>query len=259
MSGFDAMFLLAVLVILGLVGAYVAVRLQQDRRKLANERDVKARMEQLAARERVVFEEFLIRQGADQSGSRPIRALTDCVVEARAGIDLDEGAVCDIVIFEGGFTICSKSGTRLAIVPLRQIAQFECTGGANTESTGLVGGGIGLGGAIQGMLIAEAVNAATRTVWIDTRIQLAWQNTAIAVRTAQVTPAALDSIRLKLQLLLRESTPEQLVAHHAPDARSGGGGKLVGQLSALAEMHSQGKLSDAEFAAAKGQLFGSNS
>ncbi len=259
MSDFDVGFLVVVLVVLGLVGTYVFVRLQQDKRKAAAEREIQVRREQLGARERPIFEEFLTRQGANRLGSRLVAALTDCMVESRAGIELDLGTVCEIAIFEGGLTVCSTTGKRVALVSLAQVAQFDCSGGAKTSSAGLVGGGIGLRGAAQGVLLAEAINAATRTVWTDTRLKLVWDTGAVVVRTAQVTPEALESVKLKLQVIHQDRSTGQLPSRDHRGAQSGAGSTLAEQLTALAEMHRDGLLSDTEFAMAKSRVLGAGS
>jgi hypothetical protein len=141
-------------------------------------------------------------------------------------------------------------GGDLVFVPYREVTTLEIGGpGATRSGGGFIGGGFGLEGAAEGMLIASALNALTRRTRIDT--VLCVQSTSSEL-FFHISDETLDALRRRLSpaftaIRQQQQSPLPLAA---PRAQT----DVVTRLEALAVLLDRELLTRAEFDELKKQV-----
>jgi hypothetical protein len=135
-------------------------------------------------------------------------------------------------------------------VPLSEVTSLIFSGrGQFATKTGgrIIGGGFGLQGAAEGILVARALNAlsATTVSRIESVVTLQWLDGGIVLQNNCLTPQELAS-----QFTV---VTEAIRSNEAGEQQSSRG-DLPQQIHALAQLHGSGALTDAEFSAAKARL-----
>jgi hypothetical protein len=134
-------------------------------------------------------------------------------------------------------------------VPYVDVEAIEIGGpGATKTGGGFLGGGFGIDGAAEGMLIASALNMLTTRAKVDTVICLRTSSAELFVHHGTETP---DALRMRLSQVFNI-----LRARAAPLPKSQGPDQdhVVERLAKLADLLDRGVLTQDEFAALKSKL-----
>lgn len=136
-------------------------------------------------------------------------------------------------------------------VPYEQIIALEIGGrGATRSGGGFVGGGFGVEGAAEGMLIASALNMLTTRTKIDTVLCVQSTNGEVFFLITALTP---DALRIRLSpafSAVRNCRRQQHLVGAIESERP----DVIGQLQALVDMRARGVLTEGEFEDLKSQL-----
>jgi hypothetical protein len=137
-------------------------------------------------------------------------------------------------------------------VPLSDVTAIEIGGpGAKKQGGGFIGGGFGLGGAAEGMLIASALNMLTTRTSIDTVICIQTKTAELFLHHGEATP---DALRMQLSpafTVLRQRLAGGSEAHRSEPGETG----AVEQLTKLAELLDRGLIDEEEFRSLKADIF----
>lgn len=127
-------------------------------------------------------------------------------------------------------------------IDFRSISKLEITGpGKTTSGGGFVGGGFGVEGAAEGILIASILNVLTTHTKNETYLTVRFDNEELILHVAKLSP-------LELRVLL---SPAMIAADAAAGARDRSDSSLSAEIERLGRLHREGSLSDEEFVAAK--------
>jgi hypothetical protein len=138
---------------------------------------------------------------ATDPSQRAIASVRDCRVLGGHGLGLSKGAVVEVVFWRAALTIrmpsvvhLRKAAPRHAEVPYKDVVALEIGGfGARQTGSGFVGGGFGLEGAAEGMLIASALNLLTTRTKVTTVICLQTPSAELFLQHTTETPDARGS------------------------------------------------------------------
>lgn len=160
----------------------------------------------------------------------------------------------DVRFFEDRFVVFAYRRTEvLAEVPYSQVEDVEIGGpGLVKTGGGFVGGGFGVGGAIEGMAIATILNALTS---ITTVVRIQGTGCELFLLHTRLTPERLRIEMSRPLGAIRSARATQAaggIQHTAPDASS----SPVQELTKLADMLGKGLLSREEFDLMKSKLIG---
>lgn len=188
----------------------------------------------------------------------PIAESLRCRVLGGHGFGLQAGQGVELLFLKGELMVLSSviaSGASHDFGPVsmkyEQIVAFEIGGpGARRAGGGFVGGGFGLEGAAEGMLIASALNLLTTRTSIDTVVCIQTSDAELFLHHGETTP---DALRMRLSpvfTILRQCEVARSRAAF-PDAPTT---HAVDRLAKLAEMLDRGLITDEEFARMKADL-----
>jgi len=134
-------------------------------------------------------------------------------------------------------------------LPWDQVDELEVSGpGTVTTGGGWMGGGFGLEGAIQGIIIAEVLNAVTTKQDTVTLLYLSGQGGGVALHTPDYEP---ETLRIRLaagfgQMAQARNKPAAAVATDDPLVR----------LERLADARKKGLLSNEEYKRVRAKIIG---
>jgi hypothetical protein len=174
-----------------------------------------------------------------------------CTVIGGHGLAARPGDMCELVFTSDALRILAPSRSMIALLPLSEITAIEVGGpGVQRTGGGYVGGGFGLSGAAEGMLIAAALNRLTTKITIRTVICIQTPDAELFVNHTSQTP---ESLRMHLSpvftALRRRS---QATASTAPE--SGSEADPLDVLRKLGALRDAGLLTEEEFEAKKADL-----
>jgi hypothetical protein len=176
--------------------------------------------------------------------SSPDRAvLAGCTVVGGYGTDLGAGAVCCLATSEDRIRLFTPDLRRHWSVEMADVVALHVGGpGAVTKGGGFIGGGFGVQGAAEGMIVAAVLNGLTTKTTVNSLVRVTGRSAEVIVHTSALTP---EQLELKLSPVLGRlrSRSGQPAVNGAPD--------LADQLTKLAALHDAGVLSAEEFASAK--------
>jgi hypothetical protein len=163
----------------------------------------------------------------------------------------------DVRFFEDRFVVFAYRRTQmLAEVPYSQVEDVEIGGpGLVKTGGGFVGGGFGVGGAIEGMAIAAVLNALTSRTSITTVVRIQGTGCELFLLHTRLTPGQLRIEMSRPLGAIRSARATQAVGeiqHIAPDLSS----SPVQELAKLADMLEKGLLTREEFDLMKSKLIG---
>ena len=122
-----------------------------------------------------------------------------------------------------GLGIGDPTGRRLGNLPYPSVTHCEVQGaGKSTTSGGFIGEVFGVQGAVEGMLIASALNALTSKSTNDTHLVLTTRDAQAVFTMQDATPRNLQALLAPLHVLLRQrGIPAQPTAapHRNPSPR----------------------------------------
>jgi hypothetical protein len=140
----------------------------------------------------------------------------------------------------------TPEGGSPVVMTYDEINSFDVGGpGAVKSGTRLWGGGFGLQGAAEGMLAASVINSLTSKVRVETVLTVRATLRGFVVVYAQETP---EQLRIRLAGAIAQIEGRQRTASTSGET------SVPDQLARLHELHSQGGLTDEEYATAKAKL-----
>jgi hypothetical protein len=167
------------------------------------------------------------------------------VVGGSGTVLLPPSSVCSILTLPEVVHLTVEIGPAVDVltIPYSEITALEIEGGSKTTGTSFIGTGSGLGGALEGVIIASALNKATRKTKINTGLYIRSVNGEIILHHGEFMPSTvrqlLSSLWTKFDAATRASPP----AVSSDDS--------VALLARLDELRSAGVLTEEEFAAKK--------
>jgi hypothetical protein len=171
---------------------------------------------------------------------------------------VQDGARCHVAFGVADLRLVSRLSAVADVIPYAEITHLQVGGrGALTETTGggFIGGGFGVQGAVEGMLMASALNALTtrsRTT-IETIVELAAGPRALLLVMSDEPPELLRTHLSPVIARIDEAhRPVQ-----TPTLPSSGSVDRLTQLKTLGELRDSGVLTPQEFEAEKVRILGS--
>jgi hypothetical protein len=164
------------------------------------------------------------------------------------GTALRPGAGCCLTASDEAVTVFTPDLHEMGRFPLAGLVALQLGGpGAVTTGGGFVGGGFGLKGAAEGILISSLLNTLTTKTEVNTLVRVTGRDAELIVHTSAATPGELE---LKLSPVLGRLRSREVSQPAEP------GRDLTSELERLARLRESGLLSDVEFAQAKAKLLG---
>jgi len=187
------------------------------------------------------------REASDPIYGEAIALVSQCRMLGGHGFSARAGEVWDLVFAQEALKLRNALSGEVVEIDYRDLTAIEIGGpGATKSGGGFFGGGFGLAGAAEGMLIATALNLLTTRTGIDTVICLQTRSAELFFHHGKTAP---DALRIRLSPVFSRLRQQQAQDRSAPL-------DLVGQLAQLAELHRSGALTDEELAQAKNKLLG---
>lgn len=186
-----------------------------------------------------------------RSGDRgDLIALIGCLYLGGYGTSLVSQSAYHVVFREDQFVVrdAADFGDERFAQPFAGVREIGLEGpGAVTTGGRFIGGGFGLGGALEGAAVATALNALTTRTKIKTIVRITCDKAELFFHYDKDTP---DNLRIVLSPILArlDKSPLREAPASADDALSG--------LERLAALHAQGHLSEEEFQLGKARLLG---
>jgi hypothetical protein len=172
--------------------------------------------------------------------------VSDCVLLGGYGYEesFAAGAKCQLHFTSEGLWVRKGTSWDAQIrSPYSEADALEISGpGHVRKGGGFIGGGFGLTGAAEGMIVASVLNALTTRTSIQTIVRWEARTMEAFFFTSMATPA---DLRIRLSAVLGCIKPRPTGA---------GGSDVVSEIERLAALHQQGALSDAEFDELKKQI-----
>ena len=164
-----------------------------------------------------------------------------------AGVPLRVGVAYTVRFYADGVTV-GPDGPDQIWVPFVDMLEAHATGAGTVRTGGWVaGGGFGLEGAVEGVLIATVLNGLLTKTRNDCVLRIATTETEMTFALRKLTPAVVDSWLAPARVAQRN---RQQVGSTVADA--------AGQLERLAQLHATGALTDEEFSEHKARLLRSD-
>ena len=169
---------------------------------------------------------------------------------------LTRGASCQLQFQATQILVLIAGATKgdvVASIPWSEVRTLEVTGaGAITKTTGggVVGGGFGLKGFVEGALIATAINALTRrtSTTIETFMKVNAGSREVMLLNTLLTP---DMLRVRLAPAFARLAAARGADGVKPDVSPAGQVDRLTRLKMLAELRDSGVLDQAEFQSEK--------
>jgi hypothetical protein len=193
----------------------------------------------------------LVARGLNVEVTEPdSRSLAGCTVVGGYGHGLSAGTHTNAVFRRDRIDIAGYyEGDRIEIF-YEDVTAFEVGGrGEMRSGGGFMGGGFGVEGAAEGMIVASVLNALTSRTQIETIVSVRSPEVGIVLFWNEMTPMDLTTFLAPVFGRVEASQrPQAPVPQAASD--------IASQLSSLAALHQQGALDDQEFQAAKRRVLG---
>lgn len=198
-----------------------------------------------------IFNDLAERRRERLGGRVPAVVLEPLLVIDGAGWAPPIGSIGNLAIYDDDFEIGTAGGQ--SRVPLSEITEVRVDGQGVTTGGGFIGGGFGVKGATEGMLVASVLNALTtkRRQWVT--IALGSPSGWVEVRLENFD---LVIVRQALRVLADRAVAnlQARSAHPVAEADVAPSDDLVTKLERLARLKDSGALTDVQFDAAKDRL-----
>jgi Short C-terminal domain len=168
-----------------------------------------------------------------------------------SGLGVETGAVCSVLSLSTAVDVRAEvGGVGLATIPYTEMTGLDIAGGTTTKGGSFVGGGVGLAGAAEGMLIASVLNSLTRKTTINTGFAIASTRGELLLNHSFITP---EELRRRLSPLFtrfnaakHKNASDRVVI--VPDSDP------MTELERLAQLRDKGLLTSEEFEAARNRV-----
>ena len=163
------------------------------------------------------------------------------------------GSRVALLLYTDRFDLVVADGSEiLSSVQLETLQDLTVEGHSSTSGSRLIGGGFGAKGAVEGMLIASAVNSITKKTqrWVIIRVvsDEGWGQ-------FQLNDADESTVRSRLRVLA-DLVVARRSAKSKIDQNSLADGDVVSEIERLVKLRDSGALNDEEFRLAKKRLLG---
>jgi hypothetical protein len=179
--------------------------------------------------------------------SADIKLVGGFTVVGGSGMALPALAVCSILTLTEVVHVTVEIGPtgEVLAIPYAEITALEVEGGSKTTGTSFVGTGSGLAGALEGIIIASALNKATQKTKVNTGLYIRSVQGEIILHHGEFMPSTVR------QLLSPMWT--RFDAAKRADTGASSDNPLA-LLTSLEELRSAGVITDAEFASKKAEI-----
>ncbi len=186
-------------------------------------------------------------------GGLPVE-LPRCTVLGGAGLPPQPPELWTLLFTDATLELHAEAKD-VVTVPYGDITAIEIGGPGESQSGGgFMGGGFGASAAVEGMLIAEALNRLTTRTRVDTVICVETTTAELFLHSGYTAP---DALRVRLSPVFTRIRLLQKGATRSHDADAGKPEKdLSEQFAQLADLHARGALTEEEFSLAKARLLG---
>lgn len=162
-----------------------------------------------------------------------------------SGFDVEFGAVCSVLSLPDAVDVRAEvGGVGVATIPYADVIGLDIAGGVTTRGGGFIGGGFGLEGAAEGMLVASFLNSLTTKTSIDTGLAIASINRELLLNHNSITP---QELRQRLSPLFTRFN----AAKHQSGPAASATDDPIADLERLADLRDRGLLTAEEFEAAR--------
>lgn len=134
------------------------------------------------------------------------------------------------------------------------IHALQVSGSTRTTNAGVIGGGFGVAGAVEGMLAASVINSLTTSTTIYTLLRIATKSAEYVFISRTFESSNLQMFLTSIQPRVRQgqaASALQALPPHRASAES-----VADELLKLSKLRDSGVISDAEFASMKARLLG---
>jgi hypothetical protein len=189
------------------------------------------------------------------------RTLYNFTLAAAGGSHIQAKASCTIDFTSAGITIHASDGLRDVVkesVSYAEVVALQISGTTTRRNAGMIGGGFGVVGAAEGILVASVINSLTTRTKIYTLLRIATTRSEYVFVSYSVDSSALQLSLTPAQLRVRQAhqAPEPPHAQPQPQAPANSGLSVADEVRKLAAVRDEGLLTEEEFAAAKARLLG---
>jgi hypothetical protein len=185
------------------------------------------------------------------AGKDERRVISDFTLAASGGTSIPDDSPCIIGFSTSGLVIDAPN--RQDRLTYEEIQAVQVSGSTTTTSAGVWGGGFGLEGAAEGMLVASVINAVTRRTKRYAVLRIAASSAEYVFVSHSVDSNALQMTLTPVVFRIRQAQ-----ASPPTTAAPAASGRVADELRKLAKLRDEAVLNDAEFAAAKARLLGDN-
>ena len=176
------------------------------------------------------------------------RRLGAFAVVGANGYPLSAGDYVTVTCSDAVVTLLGERNKSLCIeIPYGKLTDLEIDGqGKQTTDAGLIGGGFGARGAVEGVAIASVLNAATRRTRVDSCLRISSAEGEVLLRHTIFTP---DQLRVTFSPIFTRLKAEARTGTPTPTPDD-----PVTQLERLAKLREAGALTEGEYQAARAPL-----
>jgi Short C-terminal domain len=182
-------------------------------------------------------------------GDDPDRRLVPgCTLVGGYGYDIEVGSAHTLVTYRDGVALIPRLQGDPLTIDYDAIVTFEIGGpGRVTSHGGFAGGGLGLAGAAEGMIVASALNVLTTRTSVTSIIHIATPEGEIILHNGDAEP---DGLRITLSPIAGRIAGRR----SSPAPSTVGSSDPIFRLKQLKELRDEGLLTVDEFEAARARV-----
>jgi hypothetical protein len=175
-----------------------------------------------------------------------VRLVTGFTHFGGTGFPIEPGSLCSVVSSSDGVVVTAerRDDKRFAaVIPYGDLTSLELEGGARTTGGGFIGGGFGAGAAVEGMVAASILNAASRRTKVNSVMRIGTRQEEVLLHHGKLTPVQIrrDLSPLFTRYEAAKHSGRAQAAQHDP----------IAQLERLAKLREVGAITEEEFQAAR--------
>jgi len=184
-------------------------------------------------------------------GVPDVKVLGGFTVVGGNGLGLSPSDVCSLLTLPDALHIRVEIGDHVSVaIPYEEMTAIEVAGGAQTTGRTFFGGGFGLQGALEGIVVASALSAATKRTTVNTGMHVGSVKGEALLHHGELTSrtirTALSPLWTRFEAAQRSPGPLPAEQRHEDDS--------VTLLARLGELRDAGVLTEEEFAAKKAEI-----
>jgi Short C-terminal domain len=180
--------------------------------------------------------------------SADVKLIGGFAVVGGSGMALPPLSVCSVLTLAEAIHVTVEIGptSEVLAIPYDEMTALEIEGGSKTTGTSFVGTGSGLGGALEGIIIASALNKVTQKTKINTGLYIRSVKGEIILHHGEFMPS---TVRQLLSPMWTKFDAAKRVGATIADNEH-----PVALLAGLEKLRTAGILTDEEFAAKKAEI-----